>query len=83
MVAVSAEAGVPSIRAQAETRKAELKDNVRADPLVQAVLARFPGAEIVDVRARRPVSAGRPTDSDDDAGSPSERKRSRCLIFSA
>jgi DNA polymerase-3 subunit gamma/tau len=50
MVAVSAEAGIPSLRAQAEARKAELKDGVRADPLVQAVLARFPGAEIVDVR---------------------------------
>jgi DNA polymerase III subunit gamma/tau len=48
---VSAEAGSPSIRAQAEMRKAEMKDGVRADPLVQAVLERFPGAEIVDVRA--------------------------------
>ena len=51
MVAVSAEAGLPSLRSQADARKAELKDDVRADPLVQAVLARFPGAEIVDVRA--------------------------------
>jgi DNA polymerase-3 subunit gamma/tau len=50
MVAVSAEPGAPSLRAQAETRKAELKDTVRGDPLVQAVLTRFPGAEIVDVR---------------------------------
>jgi DNA polymerase III subunit gamma/tau len=50
MVAVSAEPGSPSIRAQAEMRKAELKDGVRDDPLVQAVLERFPGAEIVDVR---------------------------------
>jgi DNA polymerase-3 subunit gamma/tau len=50
MVAVSAEGGMPSMRAQAEARKAELKDGVREDPLVQAVLARFPGAEIVDVR---------------------------------
>jgi DNA polymerase-3 subunit gamma/tau len=50
MVAVSAEPGVPSLRAQAETKKAELKDGVRDDPLVQAVLARFPGAEIVEVR---------------------------------
>ena len=32
-------------------KKAELKDTVRGDPLVQAVLQRFPGAEIVDVRA--------------------------------
>jgi DNA polymerase III subunit gamma/tau len=51
MVAVSAEAGSPSIRAQADMRKAEMKDGVRADPLVQAVLERFPGAEIVEVRA--------------------------------
>jgi DNA polymerase III subunit gamma/tau len=50
MVAVSAEAGSPSIRAQTEMRKTELKDNVRTDPLVQAVLTRFPGAEIVEVR---------------------------------
>jgi DNA polymerase-3 subunit gamma/tau len=50
MVAVSAEAGMPNLRAQAETRKEELKDGVRDDPLVQAVLTRFPGAEIVDVR---------------------------------
>ncbi len=50
MVAVSAELGAPSLRAQAEARKAELKDGVRGDPLVQAVLARFPGAEIIAVR---------------------------------
>ncbi len=50
MVAVSAEAGMPSLRAQADARKAELKDGVRDDPLVRAVLARFPGAEIVEVR---------------------------------
>jgi DNA polymerase-3 subunit gamma/tau len=51
MVIVSAETGAPSLYAQALTRKAELKDGVRGDPLVQAVLARFPGAEIVDVRS--------------------------------
>ena len=56
MVIVSAEAGAPSLYAQAQTRKAELKDGVRGDPLVQAVLTRFPGAEIVDVRT--PVGAG-------------------------
>ncbi len=51
MVIVSAEPGTPSLHAQAQIRKAELKDGVRGDPLVQAVLARFPGAEIVDVRS--------------------------------
>jgi DNA polymerase-3 subunit gamma/tau len=50
MVIVSAEPGQPTLYAQAQMRKAELKDGVRADPLVQAVLQRFPGAEIVDVR---------------------------------
>jgi DNA polymerase-3 subunit gamma/tau len=55
MVIVSAEQGAPSLRAQAEAHKAELKDGVRGDPLVQAVLTRFPGAEIVDVRP--PASA--------------------------
>jgi DNA polymerase-3 subunit gamma/tau len=50
MVIVSAEQGQPSLYAQAQMRKAELKDGVRGDPLVQAVLTRFPGAEIVDVR---------------------------------
>jgi DNA polymerase III subunit gamma/tau len=58
MVSVSAEAGMPSLRAQAETRKAELKDGVRDDPLVQAVLQRFPGAEIVDVRPPAGAPAG-------------------------
>jgi DNA polymerase III subunit gamma/tau len=50
MVIVSAEQGQPSLYAQAQARKAELKDGVRGDPLVQAVLSRFPGAEVVDVR---------------------------------
>jgi DNA polymerase III subunit gamma/tau len=56
MVIVSAEQGQPSLYAQAQARKAELKDGVRGDPLVQAVLTRFPGAEIVDVRT--PSGAG-------------------------
>jgi DNA polymerase-3 subunit gamma/tau len=51
MVIVSSEPGMPSIYAQEQARKAELKDGVRDDPLVQAVMARFPGAEIVGVRA--------------------------------
>jgi DNA polymerase-3 subunit gamma/tau len=50
MVVVSGEASEPTLWAQAQTRKAELKDDVQSDPLVQAVLKRFPGAEIVDVR---------------------------------
>jgi DNA polymerase-3 subunit gamma/tau len=50
MVVVSAEPGAPSLRTQAEERKTQLKSDARSDPLVQAVLTRFPGAEIVEVR---------------------------------
>jgi DNA polymerase-3 subunit gamma/tau len=50
MVVVSTEEGQPTIKAQNEARQIELKTGVQADPLVQAVLARFPGAEIVGVR---------------------------------
>ena len=55
MVVVSAEAAQPTVKSQIEARHDEMKTGVRADPLVQAVLARFPGAEIVDVR--KPDSA--------------------------
>jgi DNA polymerase-3 subunit gamma/tau len=50
MVVVSAEPGAPSLRSQAEERRTQLKSDARSDPLVQAVLTRFPGAEIVEVR---------------------------------
>ena len=57
IVVASAETGVPTLKAQEEARKSELKIGVRADPLVQAVLQRFPGAEIVDVRKAAAVIA--------------------------
>ncbi|MGA8498305.1 MAG: DNA polymerase III subunit gamma/tau, partial [Xanthobacteraceae bacterium] len=50
MVVVSAEPGAPSLRMQADERKAQLANDARVDPVVQAVLTRFPGAEIVEVR---------------------------------
>jgi DNA polymerase-3 subunit gamma/tau len=62
MVVVSAEPGAPSLRSQAEERKTQLKSDARSDPLVQAVLTRFPGAEIVEVRP----PAGAPAASADD-----------------
>jgi DNA polymerase-3 subunit gamma/tau len=61
MVVVSAEPGTPSLRSQAEERKTQLKSDARSDPLVQAVLTRFPGAEIVEVRP----PAGAPATTDD------------------
>jgi DNA polymerase-3 subunit gamma/tau len=66
MVVVSAEPGAATLRSQAEAKQAELETGVRADPLVQAVLGRFPGAEIVGVRGpggETPVPSA-PTDDD-------------------
>jgi DNA polymerase-3 subunit gamma/tau len=51
MVVVSSEQGQPTVRSQNEARRAELERGVQADPLVKAVLSRFPGAQIVAVRA--------------------------------
>jgi DNA polymerase-3 subunit gamma/tau len=51
MVVVSAEQGQPTIRSQQDARRVALENDVRSDPLVQAVLAKYPGAEIVAVRA--------------------------------
>jgi DNA polymerase-3 subunit gamma/tau len=50
MVVISREPGQPTLKSVADVRKAELETGVRADPLVKAVLERFPGAEIVGVR---------------------------------
>jgi DNA polymerase III subunit gamma/tau len=49
IVVVSKEQGAPTIRAQAEAQQAEIERGVQTDPLVQAVLNRFPGAKIVGV----------------------------------
>jgi DNA polymerase-3 subunit gamma/tau len=56
MVVVSSEQGAPSVASQVQAKRGELEQGVRADPLVQAVLARFPGAEIVGVRRRDDLS---------------------------
>jgi DNA polymerase-3 subunit gamma/tau len=69
MVVVSTEEGEPTIKSRNDARHAELKTGARADPLVQAVLARFPGAEIVDVRKGETIlSPGRLDDDADDTG---------------
>jgi DNA polymerase-3 subunit gamma/tau len=53
MVVVSSTAeAAPTVQQQAAAQQTELEEGVRADPLVKAVLARFPGAEIVSVRRR-------------------------------
>ena len=51
MVAISTAEGAPTINERQQTRQRERAVGVRADPLVQSVLERFPGAEIVSVRS--------------------------------
>ena len=68
IVVVSKEEGAPSLRAQAEADKAELERGVQADPLVQAVLNRFPGAKIVGVTQaapEEPAADAGPEESED------------------
>ncbi len=56
IVVVSKEQGAPTMRAQAEAQQAEIERDVQSDPLVQAVLSRFPGAKVVGVTQNAPDS---------------------------
>ena len=49
-VIVSNEAGQPTLRAQNEAARSQRERAVETDPRVQEVLARFPGAKVVEVR---------------------------------
>jgi DNA polymerase-3 subunit gamma/tau len=69
IVVVSKEQGAPTLRAQMETRQAELEQDVQSDPLVQAVLNRFPGAKVVGVTQVAPeagVPDAAPDESEED-----------------
>ena len=52
LVSTSSRPGAPTLAEVNETARAEREVGIRADPLVAAVLARFPGAQIIDVRTR-------------------------------
>jgi DNA polymerase-3 subunit gamma/tau len=73
-VIVSNEAGQPTLRSQNEVQKNQRERAAESDPRVQEVLARFPGAKVVEVRklaAEPPESDASgedpadPSDSDD------------------
>jgi DNA polymerase III subunit gamma/tau len=49
VVALSSEAGAPTLHEQVQKAARERKEGAAAHPLVQAVLAQFPGAKIVNV----------------------------------
>jgi DNA polymerase-3 subunit gamma/tau len=56
MITLSRQPGGPSLKQQAEAREKQTISNVESDPLVQSVLARFPGAKIVAVRQPEEVA---------------------------
>ncbi len=71
VVVISREQGAPTLKSIADAQKAELEIGVRADPLVKAVLERFPGAEIVGVRGQKDIAPELPA-SDPDLPLPDE-----------
>jgi DNA polymerase-3 subunit gamma/tau len=67
-VIVSNETGQPTLRAQNEVAKNARERAAEADPRVQEVLARFPGAKVIEVRKLAPE----PPDSDVIGNDPAE-----------
>ena len=67
-VIVSNEEGHATLRSQNEVQKSQRDRAAEADPRVQEVLARFPGAKVVEVRKL----AAEPPESDAIGEDPSE-----------
>ena len=71
-VIVSNEAGQPTLRSQMQVEKSQREQAAEADPRVKEVLARFPGAKVVEVRRLAPeppesdATGEDPADSDDE-----------------
>jgi DNA polymerase-3 subunit gamma/tau len=67
MVALVAGSEAPTMRESASARKAERLSGVAANPLVRKVMARFPGAQIVEVRGAEaaPAHDSLPASDDD------------------
>jgi DNA polymerase-3 subunit gamma/tau len=57
IVALSKEAGEPTLDATARAATETRHQNAAAHPLVREVLARFPGAQIIDVRDKAPETS--------------------------
>jgi DNA polymerase-3 subunit gamma/tau len=67
-VIVSNEAGQPTLRSQSESERNQRERAAESDPRVQEVLARFPGAKVVEVRKLAPE----PPESDASGEDPTE-----------
>jgi DNA polymerase-3 subunit gamma/tau len=66
-VIVSNEAGQPTLRSQNEVQKNQRERAAEADPRVKEVLARFPGAKVVEVRKLAPEPPESDASGDDAA----------------
>ena len=66
IIAISSEKGSDTLREVADRETATLLADAKSDPLVQAVLAQFPGARVIDVRATDEVET--PAEATDQAG---------------
>jgi DNA polymerase-3 subunit gamma/tau len=51
IVAISTAEGAPTLNERKQARQREKAVGVRGDPIVQSILERFPGADIVSVRS--------------------------------
>ena len=71
-VIVSNEPGQPTLRSQNELQKNQRERAAESDPRVQEVLARFPGAKVVEVRKLAPE----PPESDSSGEDPAENSDS-------
>ncbi|WP_238120517.1 MULTISPECIES: DNA polymerase III subunit gamma/tau [unclassified Xanthobacter] len=67
LVSLSQEQGGPTLAEEKDARRAEREEGIKAHPLVAAVLARFPGAEVVDVRTREDEASEALPPAEDDA----------------
>jgi DNA polymerase III subunit gamma/tau len=69
-VIVSNEAGQPTLRAQNDVTRSQRERAAETDPRVQEVLARFPGAKVVEVRKLAPEPPESDASGDDVTESP-------------
>ena len=71
-VIVSNAEGQPTLRSQALQQQTARERAAESDPRVQEVLARFPGAKVIEVRRLTPETPGTLENNDDFSGDPSE-----------
>jgi DNA polymerase-3 subunit gamma/tau len=71
-VIVSNAEGQPTLRSQALLQQTARERAAEADPRVQEVLARFPGAKVIEVRRLAPEAPATLDNNDDFSGDPSE-----------